>query len=133
MMPEGKQTNLAFMSTMILSCADVRNVSMLQLHVIKEGKLMKDVGRSIVFKFCTRKQEILSDMRRIVTQGHYSVHSAEKNKPWTFCRDDKIILKLHHNDRSTVKLQKINVPTPAEFIKLTINLILNSAKHYITI
>lgn len=54
MMPEGKQTNLAFMSVVILSSADDRSASMLQLHVIKEGQTdLKDVGRSVVFTCCS--------------------------------------------------------------------------------
>lgn len=61
-MPEGKQTNLAFMSVEILSSADDRSASMLQLHVIKEGQTdLKDVGRSVVFMCCS--QEILSIMK----------------------------------------------------------------------
>lgn len=50
MLPEGKQTHLAFMSVVILSSTDVRSVSMLQLHVIKEGQTdVKDVGRRVIF------------------------------------------------------------------------------------
>ncbi len=50
MMPEGKQTYLTFMSVVILSSADVRSVSMLQLHVIKVRQTdMKGGGNSVVF------------------------------------------------------------------------------------
>lgn len=46
MMPEGKQTDLAFMSVVILSFAEVQSVSMLQLQRQTD---MKYVGRRVVF------------------------------------------------------------------------------------
>lgn len=64
MMPEGKQTNLVFMSTVILSSADVRSASTLQLHVIKEGQTdAKDVGRIVVFICCLQDNKSLSVRR----------------------------------------------------------------------
>lgn len=64
MMPQGKITNLAFMTMVILSSADVRSASLLQLHVIKEGQTnMKDVVMSVVFMCCLQEQEIISIVR----------------------------------------------------------------------
>lgn len=66
MMPKGKQTNLTFMSVVILSSADVRSVSMLQLHVIKVRQTdMKGGGNSVVFRVVFTRLSFIT--RRIVT------------------------------------------------------------------
>lgn len=52
MMPEEKQTDLAFMSVVILSSAEVRSVSMLELQGQTD---MKYVGRRVVFMCCLQE------------------------------------------------------------------------------